>query len=438
LKPNFIVVIDDDLNTRSLAELPEIVSIMGEAGARFRNAFATCSLCGPSRVSFLTGRYPHNHGITDNAGSSALFRESPSLAEDCLPVWMKRAGYRTSLVGKWLNNYQDAAYIPPGWDEWYGMLGRFEQMRVSDNGTETTCPDHTDVTYARRAADVVRRSSEAGDPFFLWIGVNAPHDPPEVEPRYAGEFADSRVPRTPSFNARGENEVSWLEDRPPLTDEQIEWTDENHRERLRAMLSVRDLLARLVDELAATGRLESTYVFFTSDHGYHQGQHRLLPGKMTAFDEDLRIPMMVRGPSGPEGVVAGQVREELVANNDLAPTILDLAGVPASTSVDGRSFAPLLRGESVQWRRFVGVEGWHQPSRNPVIPPTPDYHGVRSQLYKFVRYDTGETEWYRLDNDPHELRNKPASHNPAGHEALSRAAAEIHVASGAACRSAED
>jgi arylsulfatase A-like enzyme len=432
MRPSFIVVIDDDLNTRSLVELPDLVGLVGESGTDFHCAFATTPLCGPSRVSFLTGRYAHNHGITDNLSAASKF--SAAGDSDCLPVWLHRAGYRTGLIGKYLTNYQDAAYIPPGWTSWYSVLGRFEEMRVSDNGTETLCPGHTAITYGERAESFLTGTPPT-QPFFLWIGVNAPHDPPEVEPRYEAEFASAVLPRPPSFNAFGRNEVDWLAAKPPLTPEQIAAAEVNHRDRLRAMLSVRDLLARLIASLQAIGRLDSTYIVLTSDHGYHQGQHRMLPGKMTPFDEDIRIPMMVRGPN----VTAGQVRTELVANIDLAPTIAELARAARPAWVDGRSFAALLGAEPVVWgRRQVGIEAWGTRSRNPVIPGAPDYFGLRSELYRFVEYATGETEWYRLDLDPHELKNKPRAANPDNFDSLRRTAARIRACSGEECRLAED
>ena len=431
MRPSFIIVIDDDLNTRSLAELPDIVGLVGEPGTRFRSAFATTPLCGPSRVSFFTGCYAHNHGITDNLSAAPKF--SGAGDTDCLPVWLHRIGYRTGLIGKYLNHYEDGAYIPPGWTSWYSVLGLFEKMRVSDNGTETTCPGHTAIIYGEKAESFLADVAP-DEPFFLWIGVNAPHSPPEVEQRYAAEFAEAVLPRPPSFNAFGQNEVDWLAAKPLLTSEQIATVEAHHRDRLRSMLSVRDLLARVVASLQALGRLDSTYIVLTSDHGYHQGQHRLRPGKMTAFDEDIRIPMMVRGPN----VAAGQIRTEIVANIDLAPTIANLAGAATPAWVDGRSFAALLRGEPIAWgRRQIGIEVWHVRSNNPAVTNVPDYFGLRSELCKFVEYATGETEWYRLELDPHELKNKPREDDPNEFDNLRRAAARIRACSGEECRLAE-
>jgi arylsulfatase A-like enzyme len=437
IRPNFLVLVDDDLNVQSMSELAEITDFIGAQGAQFANSFVSCPVCGPARATIFRGQYAHNHRVLTNK-SFPRFRDMGH-EEDCLPVWLHEAGYRTKMVGKYLNAYRDASHVSPGWSEWYAELVPFWDMHVSNNGVEEpiTTPITT-LAYADVAEEFLRRTAE---PFFLYIGPSAPHAPPEVEEKYADEFLQTELPREGNFNAFGTGEVSWLATKPQLNDVQIAELDAEHRERLRSMLTVRDMFSRLIGALRDTGKLENTYVFFTSDHGYHMGDHRLLAQKLTAFEEDIRVPLQVRGP----GIPAGQVRAEMVAGHDIAPTIADLAGIEVPAFVDGRSLKPLLFGETPEsWRLHIGIEVWSvvRPA-NPALPDAPDFRGVRSihpsgVVSKFVQYVNGETELYRLERDPAELKNIPREANPTFFDRLSAKARALSMAAGPDVRRAED
>ena len=206
-----------------------------------------------------------------------------------------------------------------------------------------------------------------------------------------------------------------------------------YRQRLRSMLSVEDLLRRVVATLQGTGELSNTYVFFTSDNGYHIGNHRFDANKKTPYEEDIGVPLMVRGP----GVPAGAVRQQLVLNNDLAPTIASLAGVPTPSFVDGRSFAPLLTSAPPSsWRQAFLEEGWFWDGTKV---PTPTHKGVRTQGHMFVRYDeSAETELYDLVADPYQLSSVPRSTgNEALHASLETRLYNLRDCSANGCRTAE-
>jgi N-acetylglucosamine-6-sulfatase len=357
-RPNFVFIMTDDLDELSIKRLSGIQTIMGDHGTTFENAFVTYALCCPSRATFFRGQYPHNHGVTSDKSTEGepKFRQLRR-DESTVATWLNGAGYQTKYLGKYLNGYR-GPYIPPGWDEWYALQGSVENNVVNDDGQSVQLTGNSTDAFADQASDFIRRSSANPEPFFVMVGTRAPHrtrggsDPvgPEVPDRYLNSFADAPLPRPPNFDeADVSDKPRWVKSFPRLTQTQIDEEQTLYRQRLRSMLPVEDLLRQVIATLEQTGELDNTYVFFTSDNGFHQGQHRLAPGeKKTPYEEDIGVPLMVRGP----GVPAGAERQELVINNDFAPTIADLAGVDAPAFVDGSSFALLLttsRGLTVRY-----------------------------------------------------------------------------------------
>ena len=340
--PNIVFVMTDDLDERSMQQLDGIRSIMDANGTTFENAYVTYSLCCPSRASILRGQYPHNHGIVGNLeplGGEAKFRR---LGRDrsTVATWLDGAGYQTKYIGKYMNGYDDL-YKPPGWDEWFALQGGSSSTQVNDDGRSVQLAGHSTVAFADEASDFIRRSSANQEPFFVMVGTKAPHRPPEVAARYQDSFVDTPLPRPPNFDETDvSDKAQWLQAYPRLSQSEIDDMQTLYRERLRSMLSVEDLLEQTISTLRETGELENTYIFFTSDNGFHLGEHRLPRGKRTSYEEDIGVPLVVRGP----GISAGTTRQQLVINNDFAPTIADLAEVPTPRFVDGSSFAPLLTG----------------------------------------------------------------------------------------------
>jgi N-acetylglucosamine-6-sulfatase len=438
-RPNIVFVMTDDLDERSMEDLPGIRDIMGSKGTTFENAYVTNSLCCPSRVTILRGQYPHNHRILGNSppeGGEPKFRNL-GLDKSTIATWLDGDGYRTKHIGKYMNSYKDL-YVPPGWDEWFALnRGRDASEEVNEDGHRTTLGGHSAYVFADKASDFIRKSSASPEPFFVMVNTVAPHTPPEVDTRYQDRFATTPLPKPPNFDeADISDKPKWLQRYPRLSPDRTAMEEEEYRNRLRSMLSVEDLLKQTIATLQETGELDNTYVFFTSDHGYHMGNHRLASteglGKKTPYEEDIGVPLMVRGP----GVPAGAVRQELVLNNDFAPTLADLAGASTPAFVDGSSFAPLLTGSPPPaWRRAFLEEGWHSSGRT-FSPPT--HKGVHTQEHMFIEYvDTGDHELYDLQLDPYQLETMPQAGNEQLYSALETRLNSLRECSGDACRDAE-
>jgi N-acetylglucosamine-6-sulfatase len=481
-RPNIVLVLTDDLDTdpATLATLRQVQTRMAERGTGFANAFVPISLCCPSRASLLRGQYPHNHGIFSNFppdGGFALFRklgrESATVA-----TALQRAGYRTVLLGKYLNGYPErgeATYVPPGWDEWYvptsnAAYGGFH-YKLNENGGLVSYggdPDDyaTDV-LAGKASDFIERAAADGRPFFVVLSTFAPHRPAVPAPRHQFLFPEARAPRTPSFNEAdvGDKPAQYRRI-PPLGPGDIEYLDRLYRQRLQSLQAVDQAVAGLVKTLRATGQLGNTYIFFTSDNGHHLGQHRFPAGKYTSYEEDIRVPLWVRGP----GVPAGRVVADLVLSIDLAPTFAELAGARLPQA-DGRSLVPLWSAASaavsggtggaageatgggtggaatpVAWRRLVLIEqrpfgadlarGELEPFEAGEQAPWPpvNYAGLRTLTYKYVEYADGGREFYDLASDPYELRNRAKAMDAGFLGRLHKLLAGLRTCAGKSCR----
>jgi N-acetylglucosamine-6-sulfatase len=410
---------------------------MGANGTTFENAYATYSLCCPSRATSLRGQYPHNHGIVGNhqpLGGEAKFRNS-GLDQSTIVTWLDDAGYQTSYIGKYMNGY-GGLYKPPGWDEWFVLQGDVNHNQVNDDGRSVTLAGHSTDAFADEASDFIRSSSANPEPFFVMVGTKAPHRPPEVAARYQNSFVDTPLPSPPNFDeADVSDKPEWVRSYPMLSQAEIDEMQTLYRERLRSMLSVEDLLGQTIATLRETGELDNTYIFFTSDNGFHLGEHRLRVtapvDKKTPYEEDIGVPLMVRGP----GVPAQEVRQQLVLNNDFAPTIADLAEVPTPGFVDGRSFAPLLTGSPPpSWRSAFLEEGWF----NGEGLLTPTHKSAHTQDHMFTEYvDTGEHELYDLNTDPYQLESINQSDNPQLYSKLQTRLNSLRDCSGAVCRANE-
>ncbi|MDP8978625.1 MAG: sulfatase, partial [Actinomycetota bacterium] len=431
-----------------------IRKIMSRQGARFARSFVSYSLCCPARATTLTGRYTHNHPVRHNVPPTGGEPEFRRLGADqsTLATWLRDAGYRTAFVGKYMNGYNDT-YVPPGWNKWFARMGRYTNYKINDNGTEVSYDpeaEHDTDLYARHSNDYitsvyeeesdqfVANAADGRRPFFMMISTDAPHQPAVPPARHQGRFAKEPLPRTRSFNERNvSDKPNWLQRMPRLRKGQIDRMRRLYRGRLDSMLAVEDLLRSLVAKLDEAGELANTYIVFTSDNGYHMGQHRLRHGKRTVYEEDIGVPLMVRGP----GVPAGAVRRHLVVNNDLAPTFADLAGASAP-GVDGRSLAPLLTADPPpvpSWRKRILIENWRSPTVNG-ISPIPNFKAVRTGNMLFVRYASRERELYDLRTDPHQLRSRKHTH-PANRRAvrrLARGLRGLHHCAGQGCVSAEN
>lgn len=450
--PNIILINTDDLDVDSLRFMPNVSSFLAQRGASFTQFIVAAPDCCPSRASLLRGQYVHDHGILrgSNKFGEGLFR-SQELEDSTLATWLRRAGYRTALVGKYLNGYEDdPTHIPPGWTEWYATFSsEYFDYQINENGELVSYgsepADYQTDVLSRKSVSFIRRSVKAGKRFFLYLTPFAPHGPATPAPRHESLFAEETAPRTASFN---EEDVSdkpeYIRATSSLTQPDIDTIDERYRDRLRALQAVDEMVGEIVTTLKDTGTLSNTYIFFTSDNGYLLGQHRQTD-KGVPYEEAIRVPLLVRGP----GIAAGQSIGQLASNSDLAPTIADLAGASVPRFVSGRSLVPLLRGSQPSaWREATisqfyrkGNSGGGEVGIEAVLdqPGSPSFLALRTENRSYVEYVTGERELYDLVNDPHQLQNLASDSDYAAEvESLHAWLDAFRACSGRACRSVEN
>lgn len=444
-RPNIILIVTDDQDIETLNYMPRVKALMADQGTVFANMFIASPQCCPSHVSILTGRYPHNSGVLNNwypTGGFERFRELGA-ERSTVASWLQAAGYRTARFGKYLTEYDETTYVPPGWSEWYAFYGsgKYFNYTLNENGKQVrygdTPADYSVDVLGRKVVEFIGRMGKI-EPFFILFAPAAPHGdnvangPAAPAPRHKGMFAGNIAPRPPSFNEMD------VRDKPPalsslslLTTGQIADIDVEYRTRLESLQSVDEAVHHIINSLAANGTLEDTYVIFTSDNGYHLGQHRLRNGKTQVYEEDIRVPLIVRGPNVP----AGATYSHFIVNIDFAPTIAELAGVRPAHSVDGQSLVDLLNDRPPRphlWRRDFLIEVYRR------LPPLGNGDAVRAlrtfdgELY--AEYESGPIELYDLRADPFQLESL---HNvtSTGHiRRLAHRLGELATCAGATCR----
>ena len=440
-RPNIIFVITDDQDVETLEHMPELQAKVVQEGVTFSNAFVTDPLCCPSRATILRGQYVHNHGVATNTrpeGGESAFREL-GRDQSTVATWLHNRGYQTALFGKYLNSYQ-GPYIPPGWDRWFATDVRAAHQRFNDQGKLVDYPPehhHYEDIIAERAIEWLTGLSASQDPFFLYLAPHAPHQPATPAPRHAARFSNTQLPQPPNFNEQDiSDKPQWLRNAGSLKPKKVGKIEELYRNRLRTLLGVDEIIGRLVDTLESMGKLDDTYIFYTSDHGFHLGAHRQKPGKRSPYEEDLRVPLVCRGP----GISRGATRDHLVINNDLAPTLAELATTSVPDFVDGRSIVPLLGDNppTIGKYRQGFLFGQVRSKTTTGLSPIPTYLGVRTVSHSYVEYDTGETELYDLQADPYQLDNIPEKGNEGLYRHMASQLASLKGCSGSRCRTAEE
>lgn len=398
-RPNIVIVITDDQRADQLAGMPVTNAELLGKGVRFDQAFASHPLCCPSRTSILRGQLAHTTGIYTNAGTTggwSAFNDR-GMESSTIATWLHDAGYRTGLVGKYLNGYEETTnYVPPGWDFWRGGAP----------GYYNTGPPVYQTHLITSYANTFIRGTRSDRPLFLYLSYFKPHAPSAPAPRYAADPRCDGVSTSgvPSFNeADVRDKPTPVSTKPLMTpEEQLAIGTTLPTNQCRALLSVDDGVAIVVRALRETGRLADTLIVFMSDHGLMLGEHRLQAWKVLTYEEAIRIPLVIRY----DPLTGGEpsVEHRLVMNVDIAPTIVDLLGLaatpgcpdppygPCTGEFDGRSLVPLLEGAAGGWRSDILIEN-HRAC------------GVRNDRYVFTRYDTGEEELYDLSTDPFQLSN---------------------------------
>jgi N-acetylglucosamine-6-sulfatase len=446
-RPNVVVIMTDDQTASSVSVMGQVQSLLAAKGLTFRNSFASFPLCCPSRATFLTGQYAHNHGVLDNVAPYGGFAKLDS--SNTLPVWLQGAGYYTAHIGKYLNGYEaQPQTIPPGWTEWRGSTRTYtfygyqlnEGGALVDYGSAAT--DYQTDVYMAKAVELIRQRAPLDTPFFLSLAPLAPHgggpnptspQPPsdcrgtaKPAPRHANSFDAEPLPQSPSFGeADVSDKPSFIQSREPPTAADVADITREYRCRLESLLAVDEGVAAVVGALRDAGELDDTYLIFTSDNGFFHGEHRIKTGKLQLYEESIRVPLIIRGPEIPKG----RATSELAVNADLAPTILDAADAEAGRVMDGRSLLPIAADPARERGREVLLETGTARAE--------DYSAIRTQRYVYAEHTTGERELYDLELDPYQLQSLHA--DPAYADVARRLAgrlAALRTCAGGRCREA--
>src|SRR5687767_3501640 len=417
--PNIVFILVDDLRWDDIGvaghpfvKTPNI-DRLGNEGAFFRNAFITDPLCSPSRASFLTGQYPHTHGITDNVNRSAASHQLITF-----PFLLRQSGYTTAFIGKWHMGNDDSRR--PGFDRWVSFKGQGSYLNpeINDDGKDVKPNGYITDLLTGYAIEFIKRRHDK--PFLVYLAHKAIH--PEVmqhddgsvnlahaeqfipAQRHRNLFIGEKIPRRPNAGRppTGKRALERkIGDLPPLS-ANTATSDEAVLGRLRSLMAVEEGVGEILNALKETAQLDNTVIVFTSDNGYFYGEHGLSVERRLAYEESIRMPLLIRYP---KAVKSGVVRDEFALNIDLAPTLLELAGVSASIRMEGRSLVPLLKGAKTEWRKSFLVEYYS----DKVFPRVHQmgYKAVRNERWKYIHYFEleGMDELYDLKADPYEIKN---------------------------------
>jgi N-acetylglucosamine-6-sulfatase len=494
--PSFVVIQTDDQTLDGLyataraypgapetRAMPATLDLIAKKGISFNRYYVSYPLCCPSRVSLLTGRYAHNHKVKGNIqpnGGYIGFSFRGAMTHN-LATWLQADGYKTVHIGKFLNGYGEkpldlGTTVPPGWSTWYTILNVDSthlaygyEMDVNgqvvgpfgDPGDWETreygvrddigcpfaptnglpCYHVTDALTNIATSEIA--ATPGNQPLYLQLDYTAPHGDfrrpagPEPTPRHYDWFQGASLPHD-AEEGLDEGDVSdkprFIREASHLSPAERHTYQVYYQKQLEALRDVDDGVRQVVNTLGAAGRLDNTYIIFTSDNGFFFGEHRLLGGKFLAYEPATHLPLLIRGP----GIKPGTSSGELAANIDIAPTVLELSGATADKSIDGRSLGPFMRDSSLRTRRpilfesFVetsdveaqgaisitgdqthaksssaaqpDLEGGNEANASLLAPPK-DYSGIRLGPYKYIAWPSGEKELYDLNRDPYELNS---------------------------------
>lgn len=418
-RPNIIVVLVDDMRWdefglagHNFIKTPNIDRIAKE-GVLFKNAFATTPLCSPSRASFLTGQYAHTNGIVDNQAHNELSHQLTTF-----PKQLHESSYATAFIGKWHMGNDDTPR--PGFDFWASLRGQGEATDpgLNINGQQQTVKGYVTDILIDQSLQFINQKRE--QPFLLYLAHKALHpntvqrDDGSISSIAEGGFVaadrhkgmyDSAV-----FTRRSNYNIPPL-DKPalarkiaglPLLSAETSTKEKTIRERSEMLMAVDEGLGVILKNLEDKGELNNTIVVLTSDHGYWYGEHCLDEERRLAYEEAIRIPMLVRYPSL---IKAGSTSDQMVLSIDLAPTLLEMAGVTPGNQLQGKSWVPIFNETVNNWRSSFLVEYYS----DTVFPRMLNmgYKAVRNQQYKYIHYVDlkGMNELYDIINDPYELHN---------------------------------
>ncbi|QGI99771.1 hypothetical protein CEK26_012840 [Fusarium fujikuroi] len=443
-KKNIVFILTDDQDSvlDSVSYMPKLKEHVIDKGTSFVNHFTTTAICCPSRVALWTGKQPHNTNVTDVNPPYGGFPKfvSQGLNDNYLPVWLKEAGYNTYYTGKLfnahtINNYNSP--YPAGWTGTNFLLdpGTYDYLNpIYQHNQEPPVQHkgvHTSDLISKYAHELLKEAIDSENPFFVAIAPVAPHSnvnlrrqpghpsaplmtiPIPLE-RHSHLFEGVQIPRTENFNPESPSGVSWIHKLAQHNDSSVSYLDDFYRARLQALQGVDEIVEQVTKQLEDAGILDETYIIYSSDNGYHLGQHRLPPGKECGFDEDIRVPLFIRGP----GVSSGSIENAVTTHIDLAPTILRLAGADVRSDFDGTPI-PVLPTQENKRHEHVAVEYWGGAiaegeiggfdGKGQIFAQNNTYKGVRIvhedyNLY-YSAWCNNEHEFYDLKTDPGQLNN---------------------------------
>jgi arylsulfatase A-like enzyme len=452
--PNIVVIMTDDQSASTMTKkfMPWTHDLLVEPGTVFSNYVVTTPVCCPSRATFYTGQYAHNNLVFQNDPGYGLLKQPGNV----LPVWLREAGYRTALVGKFMHGYghavDPAATPAPGYTDWFALLtNSYYQYFASDDGHPSRFGrdrrSYVTSVINHRAVKLIRDFAEGSDPFFIHVAHIAPHshrtkgsvcdNSAQPAPRDVGRYSRAIFPDPPppSFNETDVlDKPSFIDRLRPLSGREVRELKRKYRCRAASLRQVDRGVKAIIRTLDDTGELAKTLVVLTGDNGYYVGEHRIRRGKALPYEESIVQPLVMRVPSRYLGG-GGPVQRvlEMAANIDLAPTLLEFSGQEPCIAdgdcrtLDGRSLVPLLEGKTAGFAgRGVLVE--YSASRGSggrrAKGGACEYGAIRTEKAFYARYTriankAGvcvtdlEVEHYDLQGDPFELNNLFPGATPA-------------------------
>jgi N-acetylglucosamine-6-sulfatase len=486
-RPNILLLLTDDQDVMlgSFDHMPKVQKLLQEQGMTFTNAFVHTPICCPSRSSILTGRYLHNAGVRNNSISGNCYGQDWKERmenEHTYAVDAKRAGYTTAYTGKYLNEYgfNHSVDIPEGWDHWLGLIGNSHYYNCSliegGIGKPTKVVTYGDVYPDDYLPNIMQHQvlewfSTLSEPWLIVMAWPTPHGPFTPAPWAAGTMSDYHPPITENYNASSlyMQQKHWLlRQLLPLTEDTADQVDKYYQMRLEALKSVDKHVGTMMQHLEQSGQVENSVIMYTSDNGFQFGQHRLSIDKRHLYENDIRVPFCIRGP----GIPPNSTSDRIVANIDIAPSILDMVMVQQKsstssasvikdsiTTMDGSSFWKYVRGQpdtGAFAKRHDLLITYHGEGQEPCgmanCPPPLDgiwwmpdsfnntYHCVRTlrteedSIYCRFEDDERYVEFYNLTKNPHQLDNDYADLETWQIQRYEHRLQELMNCQGATCR----
>ena len=427
-KPNLLVILIDDLRYDEFGagghpymKTPHIDRLAAE-GVMFERAFHTTPICSPNRASIMTGQYASRHGVIDNVARDAMSHRLPNYHLE-----LQRLGYETAHLGKW--HMGNDGRPRPGYDHWVSFdgHGRIVNPRLNENGTYAQHSGYiTDLLNAMAVRFVERKHAK---PWSLFLAHKAVHPDAEqaadgtfsmvgyvAAERHRGLYGDAVFPKKPNMLSYAQvvkAKPAWAEafELKQSAQSQVllqaihSGAQEEIRQRARMMAAVDEGVGMILEALERTRQLDDTAVLFLGDNGYFFGEHGLGPERRFAYEEGIRSPFVFRFP---RKIKPGTRISDLVICQDIAPTLIELAGGKPGAQIQGRSLLPLLAGRRAGWRKSVLIEYWAENAMPWLVGMS--YKAVRTDRYKYIHWvNRGRSdeldELYDLERDPYELKN---------------------------------